>query len=203
MSEPYNLMVTGMGGQGIVTCGHVLATAAASAGWRVGGSEKRGGAQRGGAAEVLVRCLPAGGLEAHAFSSWVPAGELDVLIGLEPIEALRRAPYVSKRTLVVLDTTPVDPVLRRHSGLELPEFWELQEGLESTGARVVPLDLVKTAKERWRKPALANLLALGWLVATGGLPFEEEQVRTAIRTVLGEKETNDLAFEAGMALAGR
>jgi indolepyruvate ferredoxin oxidoreductase beta subunit len=200
MKEPHNLMVTGMGGQGVVTCGHVLAAAAAAAGWRVGGSEKRGGAQRGGAAEVVVRCLPAQGLAPHAYGAGVPAGELDVLIGLEPIEALRRAPFASKRTLVVLDTTPVDPVLRRHGDLALPTLFEIRAGLEATGARVVALDLVETAKARWGKPALANLLALGWLAANDGLPFEEILVRDAIRAVLGDRATNDPVFTAGGAL---
>lgn len=198
--RPYDVMVTGMGGQGVVTCGRILATAAASSGWRIGGSEKRGGAQRGGAAEVLVRCIPSQGLPTQAFSAQMPPGGLDLLIGLEPIEALRRASLVSEKSLVLLDTTPVDPVLRRHTALQLPTLLEIRTILEATGARVVPLDLVKLARERWNKPVLANLMALGYLCASGSFWLQEAEVLEAARTVLGDKPTALAAFETGKAL---
>lgn len=198
--RPYDIMVTGMGGQGVVTCGRILAAAAASAGWRIGGSEKRGGAQRGGAAEILVRCLPSQGLPTQAFSAQMPPGGLDLLIGLEPIETLRRANLVSERSLVLLDTTPVDPILRRHTTLRLPTLTEIIATLEATGARVVPLDLVKLARERWNKPVLANLVALGYLCASGSLWLQEAEVLEAARTVLGDQITVLTSFEAGKTL---
>ena len=58
----FNVVVTGMGGQGCVSLGKAIAMAAAAAGWQVAGSEKRGGAQRGGAAEVMLRLTHASGI---------------------------------------------------------------------------------------------------------------------------------------------
>ncbi len=199
-SEPFNVVITGMGGQGVLTLGRTVATAAAAAGWRVTGSEKRGGAQRGGAAEVVLRLIPPGGPAESALSPAVPPGELDLLVGLEPIEAWRRVALTSARTLVLLDTTPVEPALARHSGYRTPPFEEVRAGVASAGARVVALDLMADAKARWGQAVLGNLVALGWLAAAGALPFGGAGLRTAAAAALGAKGMHEAAWAHGEAL---
>ena len=197
----FDLAITGMGGQGCVACGKVLSTAAASAGWRVAGSELRGGAQRGGAAEVQLRFLPQGGPGPEAVAAQVPPGGLDLLVGLEPLEAWRRVGLTSAKTLVVVDTTPVEPALARGYNYTVPPFDTILAGVAGTGARVVALDLAATAKARWHKEAMANIVALGWLAEHGALPFAPETVRAAARGVLGDRPDLAEAWEAGAALA--
>lgn len=200
-SEPFNVVITGMGGQGVLTLGRTLASAAAAAGWRVTGSEKRGGAQRGGAAEVILRLSPPGGPPEAALAAGVPPGELDLLVGLEPLEAWRRVALTSARTLVLLDTTPVEPALARHTGYRTPPFDAIRAGVAGAGARVVALDLMADARTRWGQAVLGNLVALGWLAASGALPFGGAGLRAAAETALGAKGMNEDAWAHGEALA--
>lgn len=198
-----NVLVTGMGGQGCVTFGRVLATAAARAGWRVAGSEKRGGAQRGGAAEVMLRLIPPDGPSEQELAAVIPPGQLDLLVGLEPLEAWRRVALTSARTLAVVDTTPVEPALSRGFGYEVPTLGTILTGVASGGARVVPLPLAATARERWGKEAMANVLALAWLAEHGHLPFDAAHAREAAAEVLGRRPDTQAAWAAGGALAAK
>jgi indolepyruvate ferredoxin oxidoreductase beta subunit len=199
-TEPFNVLVTGMGGQGCVTFGRVLATAAALAGWRVAGSEKRGGAQRGGAAEVTLRLIPPDGLEEEAYAGVVPPGQLDLLVGLEPLEAWRRVGLTSLRTLALVDISPVEPALSRGQGYVVPPLAEIFAGVASGGARVMALDLARTARLQWGKEAMANVLALAWLAEGGHLPFDGLHVRLALGEVMGDRPENTAAWTVGAAL---
>ena len=87
------------------------------------------------------------------------------MVGLEPIEAWRRVALTSRRTVVLLDTTPVEPALARHTGYRTPAFAEVRAGVGGAGARVEAVDLMADAKERWGQAVLGNLVALGWLAA--------------------------------------
>ena len=203
MSRPYNVVITGMGGQGLLTLGRALASAASAAGWRVTGGEKRGGAQRGGAAEVVLRLIPPDGPLETALGSSVPPGEADLLIGLEPLEALRRVALTSSRTLVLIDQTPIEPALARHSGWRAPALGEIEAGLHAGGARVVSLDLMAHAKRTWGHPVLGNLVALGWLADAGALPFGGAGLHAAAAAALGAKGMHEPAWAHGTALAAR
>ncbi|MDB5099530.1 MAG: indolepyruvate ferredoxin oxidoreductase, beta subunit [Cyanobacteria bacterium RYN_339] len=196
----FNVLVTGMGGQGCVTFGRVLATAASLAGWRVAGSEKRGGAQRGGAAEVMLRLLPPDGLPEAAYAAVIPPGQLDLLVGLEPLEAWRRVGLTSARTLAVVDATPVEPALSRGLGFTVPPLPEILAGVASGGARVTVLDLATTARVNWGKEAIANLLALAWLAEGKHLPFDGGYVRSAVTAVLGDRPDHAAIWATGAAL---
>lgn len=200
-TRPFNVVVTGMGGQGVLTIGRALASAAAAAGWRVTGSEKRGGAQRGGAAEVQLRFVPPGGPEVASLASTVPPGEVDLLIGLEPVEAWRRVALTSPRSLVLLDTTPIEPALARHTGYRTPAFAEVRAGVGGAGARVVAIDLMADAKARYGNAVLGNLVAMGWLAASGALPFGGAGLRAAAEQALGAKGMHEAAWARGETLA--
>lgn len=201
MSRPYNVVITGMGGQGLLTLGRALASCASAAGWRVTGGEKRGGAQRGGAAEVVLRLIPPDGPAETALGSTVPPGEADLLIGLEPLEAWRRVGLTSSRTLVLIDSTPIEPALARHSGYRTPALGEIEAGLRSGGAQVVTLDLMTHAKREWGHAVLGNLVALGWLAGAGRLPFGGDGLHAAAEAALGAKGMHAGAWDHGRELA--
>lgn len=199
--EPYNVMITGMGGQGLVTLSRVIATAASLAGWGVGGSEKRGGAQRGGAAEITLRLLPPGAWPADAYAAGVAHGQLDLLVALEPLEAWRQVVYTSARTLALVDISPVEPALARQVQFQTPAIAEILAGIGAAGARVVSVDLVGEAKRQWGRAALGNVTAMGWLAAAAVLPFDGAVMRPAAETVLGARGLHAAAWAAGEALS--
>ena len=102
-----SVSIAGIGGQGSVLAARILAQAAQSKGWQVRTAETIGMAQRGGNVISHVRMGDAG----EAVYSPLPAEQsIDVLIALEPGEALRALPYVKQEGLIVLAQTPRPPI---------------------------------------------------------------------------------------------
>lgn len=102
-----SVSIAGIGGQGSVLAARILAQAAQSKGWQVRTAETIGMAQRGGNVISHVRMGDAG----EAVYSPLPAEQsVDVLIALEPGEALRALPYVKQRGFIVLAQTPRPPI---------------------------------------------------------------------------------------------
>lgn len=103
--KDFNLVVVGVGGQGILTLAQIVAEAALKEGLDVKTSELHGLAQRGGPIPSHVR------FGKKIYSSIVMVGEADLVIGLEPLEALRAAYYGSKerKTVFVFDTWEIIP----------------------------------------------------------------------------------------------
>lgn len=102
-----SVSIAGIGGQGSVLAARILAQAAQSKGWQVRTAETIGMAQRGGNVISHVRMGDAG----EAVYSPLPAEQsIDVLIALEPGEALRALPCVKQEGLIVLARTPRPPI---------------------------------------------------------------------------------------------
>jgi Pyruvate/2-oxoacid:ferredoxin oxidoreductase gamma subunit len=148
----------------------------------------------------MLRLLPPDGLPEDQYAAVIPPGQLDLLVGLEPLEAWRRVGLTSSRTLALVDATPVEPALSRGLGYTMPPVAEIMAGIAAGGARVTVLPLAATAKERWGKEAIANLLALAWLAEGGHLPVGAEHVRAAVTTVLGDRPDHATIWQAGATL---
>jgi len=109
MSKPTNIMLVGVGGQGIVLSGEVLAHVLVAAGHDVKKSEIHGMAQRGGTVRSDVRF----GAQVH--SPTIPPGAADILVAFEQLEALRHLPEVSRGGLVIASTERIVPTTA-HTG---------------------------------------------------------------------------------------
>ena len=103
----YNVLLTGIGGQGTVLAAKLLAQAAMSKGWKVRTAETIGMAQRGGSVVSHVR-MGNEGEEVH--EPLISQGKADLVIAFEPAEAARVLPYLSRDGLLVTAQTPVQPV---------------------------------------------------------------------------------------------
>ena len=99
----YNIIIAGIGGQGVVTCGSLISKAAIHAGLNVVMSEIHGLAQRGGSVSVEVRIGDVSG-------PIIPNGEGDLLIGLEYMEGVRNIPRMKTGSLVILSKEKLTPV---------------------------------------------------------------------------------------------
>ncbi len=93
-----NVLIVGVGGQGIVLAAKILAQAATEKGWQVRTAETIGMAQRGGNVASHVRM---GNLGEEVYASLVPKGRADCVIALEPGEGLRALPYLASDGLLV------------------------------------------------------------------------------------------------------
>lgn len=181
------VVLAGVGGRGVLSAAGVLAAAAARDGLTVVQGELHGMAQRGGAVEATVRIATD---EIHG--SLIAPGGVDVIVGLEPLEALRWASYLGPdgKLLTAVDPEP-----------NIPDYPPLDEVLEKI--RTIPGAVVVDAARLARRagsPKAANLVMLG--AASWYLPVDASTLEAAIRdrfAGLGERlvEAGIQAFRAG------
>jgi len=103
MVKEFNILITGVGGQGVILMSELLGKAAVTDKLRVRGSEILGMAVRGGSVTSAIRI----GEDVHG--PLIPTGKCQVLVGMEPSEALRNIAYLSKPSLVLLNTAAPSP----------------------------------------------------------------------------------------------
>ncbi len=102
-SKNYNVLMVGVGGQGIITAGNILSLAAMHQGFDVKKSEIHGMSQRGGSVFSHVRFGP------KVYSPVISHGEADLLLSLEEMETLRWLPYVRRQSTVVVCGFKIKP----------------------------------------------------------------------------------------------
>ncbi|MEO2152620.1 MAG: indolepyruvate oxidoreductase subunit beta, partial [Thermococcus sp.] len=100
----YNIVITGVGGQGILTAANLLGWAALRAGYKVRVGEVHGMSQRFGSVIAYVR------FGEDVYGAMVPEGKADVILSFEPVEALRYINYLKKGGLVFTNARPIPPV---------------------------------------------------------------------------------------------
>lgn len=199
----YNIVISGIGGQGVITLGTLFKLAAMEEGLIVAGSERRGGAQREGHVTALVRYAWMHGDEEcderrTALGPVVPASGADMLIGLEPLEALRVSRYLSRKSTVILNTHPMIPVAVRIGEAEYPSLGPIESKLREFTERVYLFDFNQLSRNVFASSRQANLICFG--VAAGiGIPVSIE----SFSKVLAARPTaNEDArgFELGLSL---
>ncbi len=191
--KEFNLIVTGVGGQGSVLASHIVAEAAVKRGFRVRVGETFGAAQRGGKVHSHVRI----GDEIHG--PLCPSRSLDVLLGLEPNETLRLAlKYANEETLIITNTRPVPSMDANIGADSYPDVPLLIEALRRLSENVVSFDATELAVEAGNERTM-NVVLLGTLAASGRLPFGKESLREAvlIRVPPRTVEVNEAAFNLG------
>lgn len=187
-----NILITGVGGQGIITASEVLAEVALLAGWQVKKSEVHGMSQRGGNVESHVRISA----EGPVYSPLIPAGQADLLVAFEALEALRGVAMTRPDGLLLVDDREIPPMSVTAGPYAYPE--NPIEVLRGTGRRVVVVPSFKLARSLGEQRA-ANMVMLG--AASRLLPFASETWCEAIARVVKPKalEINRKAFDRGFA----
>jgi indolepyruvate ferredoxin oxidoreductase beta subunit len=97
-----NIILAGVGGQGILTIAKVISTAALGRGWTVKQAEVHGMSQRGGAVYSHVRIS-----DREIYSDLIPNGECDLIVAMEPLESLRYVGSLREDGQIVANTTPL------------------------------------------------------------------------------------------------
>jgi indolepyruvate ferredoxin oxidoreductase beta subunit len=191
MKKKTSIVLTGVGGQGVITAAYLLGKAAMKAKIGVFVSEIHGMAQRGGAVVCTVRM-------GDVSSPLLPSGTADALLSMEPVEALRNISYVNKKTKVITDKNPIIPFTVAVGGDQYPKVEEIFKEL-SAHAELYPVDALKIAKEEGAI-ITKNTVMLGALAASEVLPFKPEMLLETILENVPEKykNVNKKAFESGM-----
>jgi indolepyruvate ferredoxin oxidoreductase beta subunit len=191
MKKKTSIVLTGVGGQGVITAANLLGKAAVKAKVGVFVSEIHGMAQRGGAVVCTVRM-------GDVSSPLLPSGTADVLMSMEPVEALRNICYVNKKTKVITDINPIIPFTVTVGGEQYPKVEEIFKEL-SMHAELYTIDALKIAKEVGAI-ITKNTVMLGALAASGVLPFTSDVLLETILEAVPEKykDVNKKAFEGGI-----
>ena len=197
MTDPKvtNILLCGIGGQGVLTASELLAQAAVSLGHDVKKTEVAGMAQRGGVVTSHLRFGP------KVLSPAIPPGEADLLIGFEAAEALRWLTQLKKDGVAMVSTFKVTPPVVSSGLFSYPEDPEGQ--IKASGYDVKVVDAESIAR-RLGNMKLMNVVMLGAIADHLPFPAEvlKEQIVSRFRAKKPELgELNATAFEAGRAAA--
>ncbi len=174
-----NIVVVGVGGQGALTTSGIIARAAMKAGLNVVTAETHGMAQRGGSVEVHVRI---GDVKAPL----IPEGGADVMIALEPAEALRYAKFLNRNSLVILNTRKIIPPSVTAGSATYPDLDDIINELRKITPRVIPVNASEIAEKAGNVLA-TNVVVVGMLFGYYSMPFSIEHVEEAIKETMKSK----------------
>jgi len=187
-----NVLLVGVGGQGILTTSAILARSALKAGINVLTAETHGMAQRGGSVEVHVRF-------GDVDSPLIPYGSADVVVALEAVEALRYAQYMNENTIVLINNRAIIPPTVSTGSADYPEIDEILERLRKVTKNIKLVNASKIAEEVANTVQATNVVVIGMLAKLIDLPFGLDVIESALKEVLPEKlvEGNLKALKAG------
>ena len=184
-----DIILAGVGGQGILSIATVIGSAALQQGLYLKQAEVHGMSQRCGDVQSNLRLS-----SDPIHSDLIPKGGADLIVSLEPMEALRYLPYLSKDGWIITNTAPF---------VNIPNYPEMDKVMAELGKmpRVVALDVDAIAKDLG-SPRGANMVLLGAMAAVLHI-LEPEKLREGIRRIFGRKgdavvESNIKAFDAGL-----
>jgi len=168
-----DIIISGVGGQGILSIATILAEAATIAGINLKQSEIHGMSQRGGYVLSDLRLS-----EEPIWSDLIPAGKTDIILSMEPMEALRHYSRLKNDGVIITSSTPIRNIP------DYPDEQELINTLNSS-CKCKIIDIDKMAKEEGN-PKGANMVLLG-AAAKFISVLKKEDILQAIRNIFARK----------------
>ncbi|OIP91203.1 MAG: indolepyruvate ferredoxin oxidoreductase [Syntrophobacterales bacterium CG_4_8_14_3_um_filter_58_8] len=196
VKDPYNIVITGVGGQGNVMASRVLSNMLVRKGFKVTIGETFGMSQRGGSVMSHIRVS-----SASVWSPQIPKGAADLIVALEPIEAIRvLAGYGNPSVKVVVNLRPIYPVGVITGEEEYPSAETIRATVTALAAEARFLAATEEAI-RLGNPILGNIIMIGAVAGLGVLPIDREIFERVIRDGMpaARVEGNLRAFAIGEA----
>lgn len=185
-----NILLCGVGGQGIVLTSKLIAATAMANNIPVMSAETIGMAQKGGSVFSFLRL--GDGLHCPMF----PEKSADIIIGFEPAEAVRMLPYLKEDGTVVLNTHPIMPVTASLSGSNYTGR-EMVEYLEKHVRNLMMID-GDAACKALGSPKVLNMIMLGLAIRQNVIPFTideiEETMKATVKPQFVELNSKALRF---------
>jgi indolepyruvate ferredoxin oxidoreductase beta subunit len=214
MANIFNLLIVGLGGQGVISLGNLLREYGLNhpSIVNVVGTETRGVAQRGGSVISTVRYLhePSDKTLEENFtyedltSPIIQINDAHLVIGIEPLETLRNIKYISKKSVLILNTHRHFPknLLRKNGQSDkfYPDTDALLSMLKEHSGRIFSEDFHKLTQDELKNPIYSNIIMLGRCIKEFPALFDKKEMISLLTQKIGEFEKNKLAFEIGYAL---
>ena len=194
--DPYNIVITGVGGQGNVMASRVLANMLVRMGLKVTIGETFGMSQRGGSVMSHLRVSAA-----TVWSPQIPKRGSDLIVAIEPVEALRvLADYGNPTVKILVNMRPIYPVGVITGETDYPSPEKIRDAVTALSAAAYFLDATAEAVNLGN-PILGNIIMIGAVAGLGVLPVNREAFETVIRKGMpaNRVEANLRAFEIGAA----
>lgn len=168
-----DIILCGVGGQGILSIATIIGEAALREGLNIKQAEVHGMSQRGGDVQSNLRIS-----SSPIHSDLIAKGSADVIISMEPMEALRYLPYLNKENgWIITSSAPF---------VNIPNYPDIEK-IKAEYAKmrnVVSIDIEVLAKDNGI-PRSANVILLG--AALGAIGIDRDKIENAIRSVFGRK----------------
>lgn len=180
----FNIIITGVGGQGLITLTKILAEAALSEGYDVRTSELHGLSQRGGSVETHIR------FGKKIYSPLIDGKKADLVMGLEIQEGARRVPFSRPETVFVVNNS----YIFYQGGLSREETEQKIKSLLKKRLHLISASEI--CKKEIGNEVVSGIYLLGYIVYKKLIPLKPASVLKAIKKVVPEKylELNKKAF---------
>lgn len=187
-----DIILAGVGGQGILSIATVIGQAALAEGWYLKQAEVHGMSQRGGEVQSHLRISTE-----PIWSDLIPQGKADIILSLEPLEALRYVPWLAPEGCVVTSSVPFRNIDN------YPDIDQVYAAVKACHKHIL-IDTDALVKEINAPVQAANMVLLGAAIPMLGI--EPEIMKTALQKVFARKseavvETNIRALMAGYEYA--
>lgn len=195
--DPFNIIITGVGGQGNVLASRLLANMLVGMGHKVTIGETFGMSQRGGPVMSHIRVSSQG-----VWSPQIPRANADLVVALEPAEAIRvLVDYGNPRVTSVVNVRPIYPVGVITGESEYPTPEKVREVVTALSGRAYFLDATAEAV-KLGNAILSNIIMVGAVAGLEVLPVDRELFAEAIRKSMppSRVEANLRALAIGEAL---
>lgn len=169
------MVISGVGGQGLITLLQIISQAALSEGYKVRTSELHGLSQRGGSVEVHIR------FGREIFSPMVSAGQADLILGLEMQEALKASYYTGQKTDFLINRF-IQPIPLVKNLTEK----EINANLKKISKNIVVIPAEKICQEKLENNVVSGVYLLGLAVFKELLPLKPASVISAVKKIVPE-----------------
>jgi len=194
----YNILLAGVGGQGLMLLSQVMGDACTRSGVKVVVGAQHGLAQRSGSISAHVRI-------GDAYSPLIPYGTADLIIAMDAMEALRYVEYLKQGGTVVMNSRITHPPLEtapivknRQEKRIYITLEQVREQLGKVAGRIIAIDAKNVAAQAGN-PRTENIVLLGAASALSGFPILAEPLKESVKRVVPESavEANLKAFSLG------
>ena len=187
-----NVILAGVGGQGILTLAAIIDYAAMLSGLKIKQAEVHGMSQRGGAVQSHLRIS-----DKEIYSDLIPKGKADLILSLELMESLRYLPFLADDGIIITANETVKNIPN------YPEEEQIIQQIKNSGFKHIFIDVRKTALEAG-SAKVENVVMVG--LASKFLGIEKKQFQNSLKELFVDKgediiALNLKAFDLGEALA--
>ena len=199
LHDPYNVIITGVGGQGNVTASRVVGSILSRQGLNIVIGETFGASQRGGSVMSHLRISA----ETH-WSPQIPRGLCHLVISLEPTEAIRvLMHYGNPNVKVLCNTRPVHAIGVISGEHPYPPMDRIKRWIGELSDGCWFLDATEKALELGN-PILGNIILIGAAAGLGALPLDREDFEATAKETLSVEllEQNLRAYDLGIRMVG-